>query len=66
MSRDVGNNRLKSNALSGLSPSAAADDDDDDAIVMMMYDDQRAVTAAAAAECIHGDGIHGDVLAGKT
>jgi len=66
VSRDVGNNRLKSNALSGLSPSAAADDDDDDAIVMMMYDDQRAVTAAAAAECIHGDGIHGDVLAGKT
>ena len=59
---------------SGLSAAAAADDeddddddDDDDAIVMMMYEIQRGVTAAADdAECSYGDGIHGDVLAGKT
>ena len=30
MPRDVGNNRLKSNALSGLSAAAADDDEDDD------------------------------------
>jgi len=34
-------------------------------MMIMMYEVQRGVTAAAA-ECSYGDGIHGDVLAGKT